>query len=476
MRTIHEPAREVPVVAEADVVVAGGGPGGLPAAIAAARHGARVILIERYGFLGGLATAGLVVPILGHTASGHIMPLRGQTAKRSTAPIVEGLLRETIERMHALGGAPDWHDACQHWGIRFNAECLKLVADEMAQEAGVELFLHTLVTGGVVENGQVRAIIVENKSGRQAIACRMAIDATGDADLAFRCGATTRQGRDFDGRVMATGSFFHLGGLPLLSEEQKETVYQFTRQALMEGRMRLFSPRFTSQNSFLTDHSTCNMTRWPIDPTNAHELTKAEVDNRRTVWQLLAFIKDEVNRTVPGFENTYVRQTAAQIGPRQSRQVIGPYLLSGEDVRQGRKFADGVARGSWWVDIHCPFGFGYPVSHCMIECPKGTECPYYAAEYDQLLHERDIYPPQDDWYDIPYRCLTALGFSNLLVSGRCISATMAGMSSTRVMGTCMAIGQAAGTAAAIAARDGVSAEAVDIAVLRTALRADGVLL
>lgn len=476
MQSIYEPAHEVPVVVEADVVVAGGGPGGLPAAIAAARHGARVVLIERYGFLGGLATAGLVVPLLGHTASGHIQPGRGQIAKRSTLPIVEGLLRETIERMRALGGAPSWDDACQHWGIRFNAECLKYVADEMVREAGVELFLHSFATGGVVEDGQVKAVIIENKSGRQAIACKVAIDATGDADLAFRCGATTRQGRDFDGHVMATGSFFHLGGLPRLTEEQQEAVYQIMRQALSEGKMRLFSPRFMSQNAFLTDHSTCNMTRWPIDPTNVREFTKTEMDNRHAIWQLLAFIKDEIGKTVPGFENTYVRLTATQVGPRQSRQVMGDYVLIGEDVRQGRKFADGVARGSWWVDIHCPLGFGYPVTHCVIECPKGMDCPYYAAEYGNLLHERDIYPPQDDWYDIPYRCLTALGFSNLLVSGRCISATMEGMSSSRVMGTCMAIGQAAGTAAAMAARDGISVQDVDVSALRSALCADGALV
>jgi len=157
MRTIAEAARELPVIAEADVVVAGGGPGGLPSAIAAARHGASVVLIERYGFLGGLATAGLVAPILGHTAS------------RSTTPIVEGLLKETTERLHALGGAPSWDEACREWGIRFDAEAFKRVADEMVEGAGVDLLLHTLVTDAVVENGQIAALIVESKTGRQAV-------------------------------------------------------------------------------------------------------------------------------------------------------------------------------------------------------------------------------------------------------------------------------------------------------------------
>ncbi|MFN2285899.1 MAG: FAD-dependent oxidoreductase, partial [Anaerolineae bacterium] len=132
MKTIVEPQHEISVVADVDVVVVGGGPGGLPAAIAAARHGARTLLIERYGFMGGLATAGLVAPILGHTAS------------NSHTPIVEGLLREMTERMHALDGALTWAEACQEWGVRFDAEAFKIVADRMLKEAGVEVLLHTL--------------------------------------------------------------------------------------------------------------------------------------------------------------------------------------------------------------------------------------------------------------------------------------------------------------------------------------------
>ena len=157
LKTILEPQRELPIVAAADIVVLGGGPGGLPAAIAAARRGMRVLLIERYGFLGGLATAGLVAPILGHTASnGH-------------TPIVEGLLKEMTERMHALGGAPTWEEACQEWGVRFDAEAFKVVADRMVREANVELLLHTFATDVVVEAGAIKAVIVESKSGRQAV-------------------------------------------------------------------------------------------------------------------------------------------------------------------------------------------------------------------------------------------------------------------------------------------------------------------
>jgi ribulose 1,5-bisphosphate synthetase/thiazole synthase len=460
MKVITEPERRIPVVTEADVIVAGGGPGGLPAAIAAARHGAKVVLIERYGFLGGLATAGLVAPILGHTAS------------RSHTPIVEGLLKEMTERMHALGGALTWEEACREWGIRFDAETFKRVADEMVQEAGVNLMLHALVTDAVVEDGQITATIIESKSGRQAVAGKVIVDATGDADVASRAGAQIRQGRDFDGRVESMGSFMHIGGVPELSEEQLATARDKVQQAMDGGRFRFYNPGFTGTNTMHRDHFSPNMTRWPGDPTDARDLTQAEVGVRREAWKLLAFLREEV----PGFENCYLRLTS-QVGPRESRQVMGDYVLTGEDVHQGHKFEDAIARGSWWIDIHCPLGHTYPVHLCIVECPRQERCPFWAAEHGKTMRKRaDLYPPDDDWYDISYRCLTARGIDNLLVSGRCISATHQGMAGARVMGTCVAIGQAAGTAAAMAVRLGVKPRDVDVDRLRRALRDDGALV
>ena len=461
MQTITEPARSLPVVAEADVLVAGGGPGGLPAAIAAARHGARVVLIERYGFLGGLATAGLVAPILGHTAS------------RSATPIVEGLLREVTERLHALGGAPFWEQACREWGIRFDAEAFKRVADQMVQEAGVHLLLHTLVTDVVVEDGRIAGLIIESKSGRQAVTGKVVVDATGDADVAFRAGAPTKQGRDFDGRVQSMGSFIHIGGIPKLSKEERDKAVEKVRQAMAEGRLHFYSAGFVGNNTPHDDHFSPNMTRWAGDPTDVRDLTQAELDIRRDVWDLLAFLKEEV----PGFEHSYVRCTSPQVGPRESRQVMGDYVLTGEDVRLGHKFEDAVARGSWWIDIHCPLGQTYPVHLCMIECPRQADCPFWAAEHaTSMMARADLYPPDGDWYDIPYRCLTSRGVENLLVSGRCLSATHEAMAGARVMGTCMAIGQAAGTAAALSVRDSVRPREVDVEELRLVLRADGALV
>ena len=461
MRTVTEPSRTLEVIAEADVVVAGGGPGGLPAAIAAARHGAEVVLIERYGFLGGLATAGLIAPILGHTAS------------KSNRPVVEGILKEMTTRMHAIGGAPAWEEACQEWGINFDAEALKRVADDMVREAGVTLLLHTFVTDAVVENNRITALIIENKSGRAAVAGKVFIDATGDADVAFRAGAPTTQGRPFDGRVQSMGTFIHLGGVPDMAESEKEAAIEKVRSAIEEGRLHFYHPQFIATNDAHPDHFSPNMTRWAGDPTSAEDLTRAELDIRRDAWDLAAFLRAEV----PGFQDCYIRATSPQVGVRESRQVEGDYTLTGDDIHSGRKFDDGIARGSYWIDIHCPLGKVYPVHLCTTDCIEQEKCPFWTAEHDKSMFALDaLYPPDDDWHDIPYRSLTAKGLDNLLISGRCISATHEAMSAFRVMGTCMAIGQAAGTAAALAGRKDGNVRDIHTILLRETLIQDGALV
>lgn len=461
MRTITEPAREIPVVAEADVVVCGGGPGGFPAAIAAARHGAKTVLIERWGFLGGLATAGLVAPILAHTA-----------AQNSTTPIVEGILREMTERMHALGGAPTWEETLNQWGIRFDAEALKIVLDEMTAEAGVQLMLHTMISNVIMRGNTIDAVIVENKSGRQAVAGKVFIDATGDADIAHHSGAPTTHGRAFDGRGESMGSFFHLAGYEPIDEERARELRQQIEHEMIDGRFHFYNAGFINTNAYHKDHAASNMTRFSGNSDVGDDMTRGEQSIRRDIWELVRYLR----ANVPEFANAYVQQTSPQVGPRESRQVVGPYVLTGHDVHHGSKFEDGIARGSWWIDIHCPMGHTYPVHLCVKECPMAAACEYWAAEHENMPSRDELHPPSGDWYDIPYRSLLSVGVPNLLASGRCISATHEGVAGARVMGTCIAIGQAAGTAAAMAAAQGIAPAEVDVAQLRTALREDGQLV
>jgi ribulose 1,5-bisphosphate synthetase/thiazole synthase len=459
-RMIQEPPRETPVVAEADVVVCGGGPGGFPAAVAAARHGAKVLLIERYGFMGGLATAGLVAPILGHKA------------ERSNTACVEGLLKEMVGRMHAINGAPPWEEALQEWGVRFDAEAMKIVMDEMCLEAGVELMLHTVVADVIKQDDRIIGVIVENKSGRQAVLGRLFVDGTGDADVAYRAGARTTLGRPFDGRPMAMGSFFQLAGLAPVSAERATELRALIKEQMAKGQLNFYNPGFLAYNAYHKDHTSANMTRFGGDSSNARDMTQAELSIRGDIWKLARYLR----ANVPGFEDCYVQQTSPQVGPRESRQIVGPYVLTGDDVQYAHKFDDTVARGGWWIDIHCPMGNTYPVHLCEVECPKGEECPFWASEHTRMRTHDQLHLPPGEWYDIPYRSLLSVDAPNLLSSGRCISATPEAMAGTRVMGSCIAIGQAAGTAAALAAKRGVAAVQVDIQELRAALRADGALV
>jgi hypothetical protein len=457
-KVFTEPARQIPVVAEADVVVCGGGPGGFSAAIAAARHGAKTVLIERYGFLGGLASAGLISPLLAHTAA------------QSHTPIVEGLLREITERMHAIGGAATWQDALQDWGVRFDAEALKIVLDEMCLEAGVQLLLHSWLADVVMTDGTIAAAIVENKSGRQAVTGKLFVDATGDADVAYRAGAKTTHGRPFDQRPESMGSFFQLAGFARPSKERSDEIHSMLEKLMEEGTMHFYTPRFLDYNcAFHTDHTSNNATRYGGNTDDASDWTAAELSIRRDLWSLVRYLR----QNVAGFEDCYVQQASVQASGRESRQIVGPYALTGDDVHLGRKFADAIARGSWWIDIHCPLGNTHPVHLCVKECPKGMDCPFWAAEHDNMRARADLYPPKGDWYDIPYRSLLSVSVPNLLSSGRCISATHEGMAGARVMGTCVAIGQAAGTAAALAIAAGTNPAALDVAHLQATLRGDG---
>jgi len=459
LRYIEEPAKRLEVLAEADVVVAGGGPGGFPAAIAAARNGAKTVLLERYGFMGGMATAGLVRPILGHTAADSELPILG------------GIPKELCERLHKVGAAPKWEDTLSSWGVPFDPELMKVVLDDFVEGAGVEILLHTFVVDAVVQDSELKAVIVESKSGRQAVLGKLFVDATGDADLACRAGVPTHMGGPADGLPMAMGSMFRIGGVRPPEGEERKRAAELITAARERGEIHVYNSGVPGKSSKTQDiEATPNVTRFSGDPTDVRTLTKGEISLRRETIKVL----DCYRKVIPGFEKARIAALPTQIGLRESRQIEGGYDITGKDIVEARKFDDAVTCGSWWIDIHCPRGnVRHGVHLCCQGCPD-PECNVVRERRDEIPD--NLRPPKGEWYDIPYRSLLPKKVSNLLVSGRCISATHQGMAGVRVMGTCMAIGEAAGTAAAMAAKAGVSASALPVKELQNALEGAGAVL
>ncbi len=406
------------VAVEADVVVVGGGPGGLCAAVAAAEEGASVTLIERYGFLGGMATAGLVNPFMTWHAGGK--------------PIIRGLFERIVERLDDYGG---WAGPRQ--GSAFDDELFKFVADDLCAEAGVKLMLHTMLADVDAADGRVRQIATVSKSGLQAVRGDVYVDGTGDGDLAAWAGAEIEIGRDEDGLCQPMTLCFRMVNVDLDRVPSRADVTELYEAAKERGEID--NPRENVLFFFTTHENEVHFNTTRVvkhDATNAEDMTDAELEGRRQVRQMVRFLINEV----PGFENAWLAEMAPQIGVRESRRVIGDYVLTTEDVLEARKFDDGIARGSYSVDIHNPAGTGTVIRRL----------------------------PPGEAYDIPYRCLTPKGFDNLLVAARCISSDHGAHSSLRVMPIVMAIGEAAGCAAEMALEDD-DVRAVDVDALRQRL-------
>jgi hypothetical protein len=458
MAAVAEAQRNIPIIADVDVCVIGGGPGGLPAAIAAARQGARTMLIEMQGFLGGMATSGQVGPILAITAN------------RSSEPTVAGLLVELCDRLAAIGQGKTYEECLKARCAPFGVEGLKIIADRMLHEAGVRTLLHAFFVDSVVEDGRTTHAIIESKSGRQAIRAKVFVDATGDADVAFRAGAECTLGRPADGLPMAMGSEFILGGTEGLTQETRQALVEATRAAAQAGEVNVYGIGLGGHGSTMDPgHASINCTRAGGNCADVEDLTRAEFTTRETTWRLL-----DLWRSVPGAEGLHLVATPAHVGIRESRQLVGMHRITGQDVVEGRKYEDSVARCSYWIDIHCPRGLGVPagVHLCSRQCAK-TDC-YMLTDYADQLPE-ELYPPEGDWFDIPYRTLVPQALDGLLVSGRCISADYQAMGAMRVIGPCMAIGEAAGVAAAMAAEAGLSPRDVDTQELRQRLMGVGAL-
>ncbi len=436
---------------DVDVLVIGGGTAGIGAAVAAARSGARTLVVERYGFLGGVANVGLCL----HTFHSS----RGQR-------VVAGLPWEMITRMVALGGSTGpvrIENAHMQTTTPIDVETMKYVTQEMVLESGAEILYHTSPLEPVMDGATIRGVVLLNKGGRHLVRARVVVDATGDGDIAAAAGVPYEKGRPADGRMQRMSLVFKMGRvdlprmfddigqraawapLPLTGERYpvwwSATLRKYADAVDREG-LFLGTDEFWG-NTVRAFEANINASRLQgLDGTNPDDLTHAEVEGKRQVFRLADFLR----RYVPGFEQSYVSATAPFIGVRETRRMLGMYQLTGEDCVSGRKFADGIAKIGYPVDIHDP------TSGKTLFTPIGGD---------------------DGSYDIPYRCVVPQRVEGLLLAGRCISTTHEAMASSRTMISGMMVGQAAGTAAALAVRDDRTPRDVDPEALRAELRRQG---
>src|SRR5580698_3120137 len=439
-----------------DVLVVGGGNAGCAAAIAAARHGARTRLLERYGFLGGTATAAMVGPWM--------------TFHSGNDRIVGGIAQEMVERLMSKGGSPGHVSDSSDYVATitpFDPEIHKALLFEMMQEAGVELVLHAYFVSSHSRGDTVTGVEMQTVGGVRAYDAHIVIDATADALVAASAGVPTQQGDD-RGRVQPATLMFRLSHVDLealaayLREHPEELrsslapsqitapaltavagLYSLWKRAQEDGLVQIPRELVSFFISPYPDEVTVNMTRVvEVDPLDPDELTRAEVESRLQAMQLFEFFRQRV----PGFANARIAATGTQVGIRESRRIVGRYTLNREDVLHARRFDDAVARSAYPIDLHNPSG-------------SGTTTHRLAA---------------GESYEIPYRCLLPVNREQLLVAGRCISTTHEALASTRLTPTVMTLGQAAGTAAALAIARRVRVAEIDPVQLRAQLVADGV--
>lgn len=437
MKFLTEPAREIPVAVETDVIVLGAGPAGFSAAVCAAREGARVLLLEGSGDLGGTATMGLMSHWIGRTKGGFYEEI----LDRSMDPTDNPGLDETF------GGS-----ARQI----INPEKLKNVMAELLAESGAKLRLSTRACEPVMEGDTIRGVFAESKSGREAFLADVVIDATGDGDIAAKAGVPFTLGRETDGKMQPASMLFKLGGVDYDRAvfpgrfEDETPVPAGILQRLAKEQLRAPLGHVLLVRSTLPGVVTCNMTNVPdVDGTDAAALTDATLVCRRQMEEIVAFLR----RYAPGYENCYLMSAASGIGIRETRHFHGQYVLTEQDILEAKEYPDRVVTNAHFnFDIHNMSGAGLDET--------GVTASF----------------PQRKGYSIPYRCLLPQRVKRLLLAGRDISGTHMAHSNYRVMPICANLGQAAGTAAALSIRQGVTPDQLDVKDLQEALRGRGVLI
>ena len=411
-----------------ELIVVGGGFAGVAAAISAAKNGVDVLLIEKYNALGGAAVNSLVMPF---------MPFWTKSKDNKEKIILSGnLFFEIYNEVNRL---------CDKTGIHmdFDEEILKLVLNRMAIKHGVNLLFNTTVTDVYMKDQKVISIKALGKSEILELFADNFIDATGDAELSMLCGCQYVLGRETDHLCQPMTLCFRMSGIdkekyiqnkskitPLYNEFQKKDLIKNPREDVLI---------FDNYNDGVLHFNTTRIVK--LNPTDPFDITLAEIEAREQVFEIHKFLMENIE----GFENSRVLSTALQIGIRESRKVVGEYTLTVEDLKSLARFDDAIAVANYDIDIHNPEG-------------SGTSHYYFGNE---------------QWYEIPYRCLIPKNMNNLLVAGRCISSTHEAQASYRIMPYCAELGQAAGTAVAVAKKENTSVRDINISHLQEILRQEG---
>ncbi|MBQ3223239.1 MAG: FAD-dependent oxidoreductase [Clostridia bacterium] len=412
-----------------DLIVVGGGFTGVAASIAASRHGANVLLIEHGGSLGGAAVNCLVNPFMPNgTKLGE---------EKKYTELTQGLYTEICNRMEADFGA--FRNKC------FHEEYLKIVLDRMCKENNVKVLFHSTLVSVDMDGETLTGVNVMQRSGLNKYAAKYYLDATGDGMLAYLAGCPMRLGRPEDGLCQPMTLCFRIGNIDIPKfQENRSAMQALSKQYRAEAKIK--NPREdvlifnTHVDNMLHFNTTRIVKKNPVDP---DDLSWAEMEAREQMIEIFTFLR----QNCPGFENAQLI-TSNEIGVRESRMVDGQYVLTGDDLVACKRFEDVIACGNYDIDIHNPAGSG--TSH--------------------------YYFPEGQYYDIPLRSLRPLKAENMLVAGRCASATHEAQASIRIMPICCSMGEAAGVAAAVAAKHGCALDEAPVAEIQQLLREDGAFL
>ena len=411
-----------------DLIVAGGGFAGAATAITAARKGLSVLLVERYNALGGAAVHALVTPFMRYWDKRP----KDKEPDAGKGYLCGSLFLEIVREMQSFLGEKN--------DTRFDEEVLKLILNRMAISAGVNLLYNSVVTEAEVADGKISAVKVYTKGGTLCFTADYFVDATGDGELSTLAGCDFQLGREGDSLCQPMTLSFRMGGIDLeqytIDKPQINPLYEEWKKA---GKIK--NPRenilvFLNYNQGVLHFNTTRVVK--KSPIDAFEVTQAEIEAREQVFETLHFLKSNFK----AFENARVLSTAIQIGIRESRKIVGEYVLTNEDCLSLARFEDAVAVSNYDIDIHNPEG-------------SGTSHHYFS---------------EGEWFQIPYRCLIPKGMKNLLVAGRCISASHEAQASLRIMPYCSELGQAAGNAVYVAKNAGVGTSEISVPALQEILR------